>query len=250
MRNQLLGLLIPALIITAFSLQSCGNLDVVKRRYRPGFHVDVKTKASKVEKNKERAQMHTQIIEKLQPKQAELEPSLTQTDELADFTASTSAAASTFNSQKKLTAKKINDFMLTPVREIKREKLNSELKRAVFNKDEEEKYGWSVISFISTGLGVLGLGFLITGIVLLAGAIFGSGFAFWWLFLLIGLLIGVAAMVTGIIGLRQTGSGEKRGRGFALGGMIAGIVSLAGALIGLFWGLIYSIITGFSGDDF
>lgn len=250
MRNQLLSLLIPALIITGFSLQSCGNIDIVKRRYRPGFHVDVKTKASKVEKKKEMAQAQSLLIEELHPKQALVEPRLTQTDELEALTASASNHTSTFNSQKKLTAKKVNDFMLTPVREIKRQKLNNELKRAVFNKDEEEKYGWSVISFISTGLGVLGLGFLITGIVLLAGAIFGSGFVFWWLFLLIGLLIGIAAMVTGIIGLRQTGSGEKRGRGFALGGMIAGIVSLAGALIGLFWGLIYSIITGFNGDDF
>ena len=94
----------------------------------------------------------------------------------------------------------------------------------------------------------MGLALLITGIILLAGAIFGSGFLFWWLFLVLGLLFGIGAMVTGILGLRQTGSGERKGRGFAIAGMMAGILSLAGALIALFWGLIFSIINGFSED--
>jgi len=142
----------------------------------------------------------------------------------------------------------MNKFMRNPVAELKQQKLNSELKRAVFNGDDE-KHGWSVLSIISTSLGVVGLGLVITGIVFLASFVFGGGLFYWWIFALLGLLVGIAAMVTGIIAMRKTRSGEKRGRGFALAGMISGIVSLALGLVGLLWGMLYTIISNLGQDN-
>lgn len=247
MRKDILRLIVPALIIAGFTLQSCGNIDIVKRRYRPGFHVDVTKKKHKNVEVAESSNIERQNVEGVEPNPAVL-PSREKAQKPIDsFLESASASSVSEPKPKKLTGKRVNEFMMTPYLNIKRQKVNSELKRAVFNQ-EEDKYGWSVVSFISTGLGVVALALLITGIVLLAGAILGSGFLFWWLFLVIGLLFGIGAMVTGIIGMRQTGSGERKGRGFAIAGMVAGILSLAGALIALFWGLIFSIITGFSED--
>ena len=247
MRKDILRLIVPALVIAGFTLQSCGNIDIVKRRYRPGFHVDVSKK-----KHKPKDVAVAEVTESQKLIQAEpISPVLANQESAHKplVEPSESAVASSKNEPlvKGKSAKKISDFMMTPFLNIKRQKLNGQLKRAVFNQ-EEDKYGWSVVSFVSTGLGVVSLALLITGIVLLAGAILGSGFLFWWLFLVLGLLFGIGAMVTGILGLRQTGSGERKGRGFAIAGMVAGILSLAGALIALFWGLIFSIINGFSED--
>jgi preprotein translocase subunit SecF len=236
------------LLIAAFALQSCANIDIVKRKHRPGFHVDVKGK-------KQRQQVAND-----DPQNAEiaLEPVAVKPTTPIESTAeesmpSTQLAFISNNSDEQNPVpreSKFSQLLRTTYPSVKREKLNGELRRAVFNKKEEdEKYGWSTVSIISTGLGLFALGFFITGIVLLISFIFTAGFAFWWIFALLGLVFGIAAMVTGIIGMRQTGRGEKRGRGFAIAGMVAGIVSLAGALIAAFWGLIYSIING-SGDDF
>lgn len=245
MKNRLLHLLIPAFILAGFTFQSCGNIDIVKRRYRPGFHVDVTKKRDKSAKAEETATVEKQKLEKVASKKARLKTEEVDSEEKIDaFTENASASINTDSNNKKLTGKKVNDFLLTPFREIKRQKLDGELKRAVFNKEKEEKYGWSVTSFVSTGIGVVALGLLIAGIVLLAAFLLGSTFAYWWIFLATGVLFGIGALVTGILGLRQTGSGERRGRGFAIAGLVTGIVSLAAGLIGLIWGLFFSIFLG------
>ena len=243
--------ILPALIVAGFLFQSCGNIDIVKRRYRPGFHVDVTKKKHDKGQSSSEVRLDEPKVATVSVKIPEAESNQQSIEPINEKNQPVFTALSNKKSSKKTrTIDEVNDFMLTPFHEAKREKLNGELRRAVFNKDDEEKYGWSVTSFISTGLGILALGMLITGIVLFAAFILGSTFAFWWLFLAIGLLLGIGAMVTGILGMRQTGRGERKGRGFAITGLVAGIMSLAGGLIALFWGLIYSIINGGDGDAF
>lgn len=253
MKKQLELSVIPVILLSAFLLQSCGNVDIVKRRYRPGFHVDVSKKRQKQkpvetktinvdelagQTNQLTVKEPKRIGKTLQEEKLEKKPAPVFEASIAPKTRVKSKPVS-----------KLNDFMLTPIREIKREKLNSGLRRAVFNNTEDDKYGWSTIAIVSTGLGVVGFGMLITGVILFASFIVGGGFAFWWLFLLLAILFGIAGMVTGIIGLRQTRRGEKRGRGFALVGMISGIVSLAAGLITMLWGFFYNIITRARGDS-
>lgn len=237
------------LLVAAFALQSCANIDIVKRKHLPGFYVDVKGKKQRQNVAKLEAVSPDSKIESVAARPAkaiENRPN----DQSIPQKALASSSSVIEVEKKSASQTKFDELIRASYPNVNRQKLNSELRRAVFNKkEEEEKYGWSIVSIISTGLGLVALGSFITGIVLLISFIFATGFAFWWIFALLGLVFGIAAMVTGIIGMRQTGRGEKRGRGFAIAGMVAGIVSLAGALIAAFWGLIYSIISG-SGEDF
>ena len=241
------------MMLVGVLLNSCTSIDITKRRYRPGFHVDVTKRNKNNGKPVGEAQVAENRVAPIRSNEVLVETTADQSWKPEQHNEEVFASASVdtktaLHSNTK--PSKISEFILAPFREVKRQELNSEFRRAVFNKEKEEKYGWSAVSFVSTGIGIAALALLITGIVLFAGFMLGSAFAYWWVFLLTGLLLGVGAMVTGIIGMRQTGSGERRGRGFALAGMITGIVSLAGALIALFWGLIYSVINGGDGDNF
>lgn len=231
------------LMISAFLFQSCGNIDIVKRRYRPGFHVDVSKKQNE-RRFAESTPEETEItVEKIEPKAAELQAEKLQAENISINDQETETLEALVESEpSEKTRFTFENMVIAPFREARKTKLDGSLRRAVFNKPQDEKYGWSTIAIVSTGLGALGLGLVITGMIFLVSFIFSGGIAFWWIFGLAGLLIGIAGMVTGIIGLRQTGSGEKRGRGFALAGMISGIISLALGLIGLFWGMIYWLI--------
>lgn len=239
---------IALMLGAAFILQSCGNIDIVKRRYRPGFHVEVS------KKQQERKQVEGEFVaEEASVNKSENQPTETATDVSAaeqtqivwpdaELTASADNAQTPATSSTSKKSQKATEILFAPFREMKQEKLNGELRRAVFNREEDEKHGWSVISFISTGLGAVGLGMVIAGLALLVSFIFAGGFIYWWIFAIVGVVFGIAGMVTGILGMRETGRGEKRGRGFAMAGMISGIVSLAMGLIGLIWGLIYTFI--------
>lgn len=238
-------LLVTAGFVLSILFQSCGNVDIVKRRYRPGFHVDI-SKKQKQQRNTaslENTEVEVAVVEVKHP-QVESRQESGEMEMPEAFTASVGKqeVATNVKQQRQLVATDLKEAMIHPFREVRQEKLNSELRRAVFKDVEDEKYGWSVVSIISIALGAVGLGLVIAGIVLLVSFLAFGGIAFWWIFALAGLILGIAGMVTGIIGLRQTRRGGKRGRGFALAGMISGIMSLALGLIGLFWGLILTII--------
>ncbi|MGB0916452.1 MAG: DUF4190 domain-containing protein [Flavobacteriales bacterium] len=246
--------LISGVLLSVFILSSCGDVGITKRRHLPGYHLDFghskKQQKPSVVKQETADRKKVESIKTRPAKLSKKQAANVTLSEVPVPELEASAATKTAHQAKpkNQTWSHLNQFMRNPIGELRKEKLNGELKRAVFNKDEE-KYGWSTTGIVSTGLGFVGLGLVITGLVLLVSFVTGAGFAFWWLFLLLGLFIGIGAMVTGIIGMRQTRGGEKRGRGFALAGMIAGIVSLAMGLVGLLWGLIYSIIFNRE-DDF
>jgi hypothetical protein len=245
---------IPLLFLSVFMMSSCGDVGVTKRRHLPGYHFDFVKNKKKVNAQEEKVTVaDKQRVKSLNSKAANL-PEIKTVDEqsqmslVPSFSASKESDVSPTKAKKQNTSWELNSFLRNPVNELRKEKLNGELKRAVFN-SEDEKHGWSVLSFISTGLGVVGLAMMITGLALLVSFIFAGGIAFWWIFALVGLLFGIAAMVTGIISMRQTGGGEKRGRGFAIAGMISGIVSLALGLVGLLWGLLYTVINNIQNNN-
>ena len=242
---------ISAVLLSVFFLSSCGDVGITKRRHLPGYHVDFSRAKKQQEPAKELnivsgKKVKSMKIQAANLSKVEVANSKPTTVEVPTLEASTSLKQLK-PATRKQNWKEVSQFMQNPVKELRKEKLNGELKRTIFY-NEDEKHGWSVLSFVSIGLGVVGLGLVISGLALLFSFVSVGGFAFWWLFLLIGLFIGIAAMVTGIIAMRQTRGGEKRGRGFALAGMISGIVSLALGLIGLLWGFIYTFISNRNED--
>lgn len=244
MKIPLEKLAVLALIAVGLTFSSCGNIDIVKRKYRPGFHVNI----SKKKQERKVAQDLATVDERLGFKKTDEKEMALNTipqkkiglEEIPVATAD-SKPLKLVKSKTKF-ANTLDEIISAPFKEMKRENLGKEMRRAVFDTPSDEKSGWSVVGFVSTGLAIVALALIIVGLALLVSFISGGGFGFWWIFSFLGVLFGIGAMVTGIIGMRQTGSGEKRGRGFALGGMIGGIVSLALGLVGLFWGLIYWVI--------
>ncbi|MFM1876184.1 MAG: hypothetical protein RL266_1921 [Bacteroidota bacterium] len=234
-----------AILLAAFTFQSCGNIDIVKRRYRPGFHVELSTKQQdrrQINESDVAVGAEEKLVQEIEKTPETASATVISTDPIVEFTASTQPTDGVKVQPKKVGKQNVAEILFTPFTELKQEKLNGELRRAVFQSQEDEKHGWSVLGIVGMSLGVLGLGLVATGLAFLVSFIFSGGIGFWWIFCLVGLILGIAAMVTGILGMRETGRGEKRGRGFALAGMISGIVSLALGLIGLVWGLIYTFI--------
>lgn len=228
---------------------SCADIQVVKRRHLPGYHVNLGGKTP-------RPACETAVNSEVRQSSSEsdLITSNSSAEESSTFgiehvnTSNSFVASSSQDLQETImhtskSAWQSNARMLeVPIVETKKTMLNAEFKRSVFHM-QDEKVGWSVVAITSTGLGAIALAMVIIGIAFLVSFIVSGGFPFWWIFSLIGLLFGIAAMVTGIIGLRQTGrKGEKRGKGFAIGGMVAGIVSLVLGLVGLFWGMLFQFI--------
>jgi hypothetical protein len=105
-------------------------------------------------------------------------------------------------------------------------KMGSTLRRAVFAEEGDEKYGWSIIAFIAFGLGVIAFVMMFVGLVWMIA--FGP---LWFIPAIVGLFFGIGALITGAIGLKKTKRGGKKGRGFALAGMIAGILGLVISLV-------------------
>jgi hypothetical protein len=238
---------ISPIVVLAILFSSCGNIDIVKRKHLPGFHVEM---SKKEQRKKPSAAAESSIVELvvIDSKTPRLEQAVVQPVVLTAEVEVSSADLNPDPSVKRpRSIDRVSEFVVAPFKELKKEKLTGELRRAVFNNDDE-KYGWSVLSMVSTGTSVAAFAMVILGLVFLASLIGGGVFLYWWAFALVGMLLGIGGMVMGIIGLRQTGRGEKRGRGFALAGMIGGIVSLAAGLITLFWGLIYTLISNRNED--
>ena len=237
---------ISPIVVIALLLGSCGNIDIVKRKHLPGFHVEMSKKEQRKTSSVSTERFESELT-KIESKTVRLEEVVIPEIELipeADVASANLTADSKARSQPVL---KASELILSPFKELKREKLNGELRRAVFNSDDE-KHGWSILSMVSTVTSVVALAMVILGLVFLVSLIGGGGFLYWWVFALVGMLLGIGGMVMGIVGLRQTRRGEKRGRGFALAGMIGGIVSLAAGIIALFWGLIYTLISNRNED--
>lgn len=80
----------------------------------------------------------------------------------------------------------MKELIIRPFRELKREKMGREMRRAVFDRPED-KQGWSVVSFISTGLAIMALAFTIIALMAMVTiAVTGGIFAFWWVFAVVG----------------------------------------------------------------
>ncbi len=251
-RIQLISL--AAIVTIGMMFSSCGNIDIVKRKYRPGFHVDVTKKNQKPKGKKDQGAVdrRERTVKTFRQENTAATRTHRQAEQQQRRIVDESATASLETvpavgpktkkgKGREKVLKVMDELIVTPLKEMKRERMGRELRRSVFDRPED-KQGWSVVGFLATGFALLAFVFMIIAFMGIAISFSGVGFAFWWVFGIMGVLLGTAAMVMGIIGLRQTGYGEKRGRGFALAGMIGGILTMVLSLVALLWGALFWII--------
>jgi len=224
MKNQLSIILLSAIIISGL-FTSCGSIEVTKRRYMPGYHVELNKNKQQPLPDRERAQ-------------AEVQPatSAQDMDAMAIRTSTVESPASTEEMPRPVAVAAVSEVIpakrQAPLQQVlpsvdhETLKVGSALRRAVFAEEGDEKYGWSVIAFIAFGLGVIAFVLMFVGLVSMIA--FGP---LWFIPAIVGLFFGIGALITGAIGLKKTKRGGKRGRGFALAGMIAGILGLVISLV-------------------
>lgn len=237
-------------------ISSCANIEITKRRYRPGYHIDVVKKNDRDVKVEETAVVNEAPT--AESDVADAPPAKINSrkaERIAKREARRAKAEIQLPADEPMEAKsegvgeilevKPFDDIDKKTREnaftFQKNRVQSKLRKAF--KPEEDKSAWSVVSFIAMGLGIAAFVMFLLTLVTLVGILSAGGpLTSVWIFGLIGMLLGIGGMVTGIIGMRDTR--DKKGRGFALAGMIAGIVGLVFGLIFFFWGMIFDLILG------
>ncbi len=230
MRNRF----IPLLLLSVFVISSCGTIDITKRRHMPGYHVSVSSKGSQVQPVNETPDARETVAHA-----AIVAPDLSiRMDSPPPYSLEPVLSASVTASPEPHSATVVTAPSVAPSIQVKeKQPIGRTLRASTLQDEGDGKYGWSVISFISLGLSTVAFITVIVGIALAI-----TTTAFWFVPPLIGLFFGIAGMIMGIIGLRQTRRGGRKGRGFALAGMIAGIVSMVMSIAVLFWvGLILAL---------
>jgi hypothetical protein len=247
MTNRFLVVGFVAILVGLLS-SGCGNIDITKRRYMPGYHLEL---GGKHQILKPKAESHSTSTARLNDNALmETAPALASIpssyDESAPEMDGNLTAASTAGIAPSAMPKKTSkierlttEVVLEPMRQLKHDKLSSALRRSVFAEEGDEKYGWSVVGIIAMALSVIAFIALLVGIVTLI-----SGGAFWFVPLILGFIFGLVGMILGMVGVRQTKAGGKKGRAFAIIGMILGIVSFAASLIALVAGLVITLRDG------
>jgi len=240
-------LLLMAFVSSGLFISGCSNLEITKRRYMPGYHIELGNKKQEARPAAETAaapKATEETMTAMETPAAQItiptsySPAAPPME--GELTASTSkgiAPSTKPGKPARSLAALTDELVLKPFRELKQEKADSELRRAVFPEEGDEKYGWSVVGIIALGLSMIALVALLIGLATLV-----SGGAFWFIPLILGFVFGLTGMILGIIGVRQTKNGGKRGRGFALAGMILGILTFALSLVALVIGAILTFI--------
>ena len=249
-----------SVVLATIFLASCSNIQITKRTYRKGFHVDLVKKNDKRHQNditeakvespkKQNAAKHDGFTGEPTPiaenKQSLKSKDKGEKDPVEIVKAEPVATASEVPSDGILDVKpyeiSTSDFAKKNF-EAQKDRVYGKLKKA-FKPMEEEKSGWSIFGFVGFGLGVIAfIMAILTLFTLVTALVNATSLMFVWVYGIIGLVLGIAGMIMGILGINDTKNNGKKGKGFALAGMISGIVGMAFGLIFFIWGYILDII--------
>lgn len=216
---------------------SCGSIEVTKRRHMPGYHVDLgKQKQKTTDTNLNDKAADAQRMEQVVPVSAHL--SRLESDEMSPsyvVWTSTSEFVRPADSDGAMESSPVAESQESVLKQTE-DMRSRRLRASVFPTQEEEKYGWSIISIIALGLGTIGFILMFLGLIwaIVQGPL-------WFLPAILGLMFGIGGLITGAIGLKQTKRGGRKGRGFALGGLISGVIALFISFIALLVGAVLAL---------
>ena len=248
--------LIASVALVAIAWSSCADLDITKRRYRPGFHVSASGgKAQQKAEAKSHRADRSATAQTQTPAEDEVTTAQVDVDEEIFIAQQTNEPiAVTDKALRRQRNKEALREAMAPLtdpsaytkmmRELRAEMRAGKFRKAVFNRPQEEKQGWSVPAIMALPFGAAAVIFAILTLVsVTTDIIFGGGITFipFVIFGLLAFILGIVGMVMGVIGRKQYKDG-KRGKGFALGGLISGILGMAFGLIFMIIGVIFTFI--------
>lgn len=230
-RLQLQALI--AVLSVGMMFSSCGNIDIVKRKYRPGFHVDISKKRDKqkvAEASKAKDSRKADKATAMETKKAEV-ATVEVDNNLTASADATPAAELTTNKEVKSRLKK---EMKTPeFKGLTFDRKMDRIKREVFKKPTSAAgTGWMKWVAFGTGIGSLAFGAMALIFAILT-------VAFWTSFVygaaVLAMLLGAAAIVFYILYKKNNGTDAKARLGFIFGIIGAGLGLLAIILGAIFF---------------
>ena len=214
-----------AVLVAGLMFSSCGNVDIVKRKYRPGFHVDISKKRHKTKVVEASATADARKADKVNT--VEVKKAEVATQEISDeLTASTDATPSSPLS----TVKEVNRNMKKELRSpdfkgLSFDRKMDRIKREVFGpKAPVANLEWMKWVSFGTGIGSLAFGAMALLFAFLA-AVFFTGFV--WGAAVLAIFLGAAAITFSLIYKKNNGTGTQSRLGFLFGIIGAGLGVLA-----------------------
>lgn len=230
-RNLQLQLLL-AVLSAGLMFSSCGNIDIVKRKYRPGFHVEVSKKQRKSQPVDESVAADTRKVENTTPVEVK-QPEITVATVAEDLTVSTqvqpSAPLTSFAETNRNLKKQVRS---TEFKEMNFQDRMKSIEREVFKPKPVANVEWMKWVSFGTGIGSLAFGALALTFAILT-VVFFSGFV--WGAAVLAILLGAAAITFSLIYKRNNGSDSKSRLGFIFGIIGAGLGFLAIVLGAIFF---------------
>lgn len=214
-----------AVLVAGLMFSSCGNVDIVKRKYRPGFHVDISKKRQKtkvVEASETADARKADKVNAVEVKKAEVA-----TQEISDeLTASTDATPSSPMSAVKDVNRNVKKELHSPdFKGLSFDRKMDRIKREVFGpKAPVANLEWMKWVSFGTGIGSLAFGAMAILFAFLT-AVFFTGFV--WGAAVLAILLGAAAITFSLIYKRNNGTGTQSRLGLLFGIIGAGLGVLA-----------------------
>jgi hypothetical protein len=220
------------LAMVAITAASCGSVEITKRRHMPGYHVDLgRQHRSGLEQPERLPHAERSAVETVVPVAAMLPVERISDDVLSAVPLTASASQVALPATANRAGERGYAMTSQPMSAMGEEGFAKRLRTSVFPTRDEEKFGWSTLSFIGFGLGVAAFATGVVGIAFLA--MFGP---LWFVPAVVALLFGISALIVGIFGIRDASRRSRRGRGFAIAGVAAGGFTIILCLFLLFIG--------------
>lgn len=230
MKNTIRIQVLLAILSAGVMFSSCGSIDIIKRKYRPGFHVDISKKQNKVEVAEATLVLEDQtvveknLVETPKAEQIEVE------EELVLTAQSTDVEPLSLEQVKRV---KMKEVLSSP--EFEQLSFRSQM-RTIQNKllnPDAPVSDTHWMAWVSFGTGI---GAAFFGLIGLIVAFFGV--TLWPL----AILLGVAAIVFAILHKKGGYSGEK----FRKLGLLFGIIGAGLGVIGMVIWIVW-VVGGFGG---
>ncbi|MCB9185199.1 MAG: hypothetical protein H6601_00470 [Flavobacteriales bacterium] len=221
-----------AVLFAGLMFSSCGNIDIVKRKYRPGFHVEVSKKRQKMKTSEESATADARKVENL--KAADVREAEVATQEISDeLTVSADATTSPFAGVNEVNKNVKKELHSPDFKGLSFDRKMDRIKREVFGpKAPVANLEWMKWVSFGTGIGSLAFGALAFLFAILT-VVFWSSFV--WGAAVLALLLGAAAITFSLIYKKNNGTGSQSRLGFIFGIIGAGLAVLAIILGAIFF---------------
>lgn len=219
-RNLQIQVLI-AILASGMMFSSCGDVDIVKRKYRPGFHVDVSKKRQKtktVEQSSVADSRKTKKLRSIETKRPE--PISTVEDNSLAATTKTVEPVKTQKAESKRGAlMSIPDF-----KNLSFERKMKTIKNEIFKPKPRGNTSW--MKWVAFGAGIAAMAF---GIMALITAFFA-----WSYFIWPAMIFSAAAIVFAILYKNGNGTDPKARLGLIFG-IIGGGLAVIALIIWAIW---------------